>query len=58
MIGGRIRFFILCRLLIGLTTVFMWQGRAGQPTVNLVFFVEKKFTVRFRFSHDGRLSIM
>jgi hypothetical protein len=28
----------------------MWQGRAGQPTVNFMFFVEKKFTVRFRLA--------
>jgi hypothetical protein len=29
-------------------TVFIWLGRDRQPTVNLVFFKEKKFTIRFK----------
>jgi len=28
--------------------VFIWLGSDGQPAVNLVFFEEKKFTVKFR----------
>ena len=28
--------------------VFIWVGSDGQPAVNLMFFEEKKFTVRFK----------
>jgi len=35
----------------------MWEGRAGQPAVNLVFFVDKKFTVRFRLASKRAVHI-
>ena len=37
-----------CRSSIAQTTVFIWVGSDGQPAVNLMFFEEKKFTVRFK----------
>ena len=37
-----------CRSSIAQTTVFIWLGSDGQTAVNLMFFEEKKFTVRFK----------
>ena len=53
-----------CRSSIAQTAVFIWLGSDGQPAVNLVFFEEKKFTVKFRLTtqhhipHQYTMTIM